>query len=278
MSASTSTATKIAREYYNSSDADRFYAEVWGGEDIHVGLYQSADESIKTASRRTVDTMADRLTGIDRSSVVMDIGSGYGGAARRLVERFGCRVICVNLSEAENQRNRQLNREQGLEDQIDVIDGSFEELPSEPQSIDAVWSQDAILHAGNRCRVLQEVDRVLRSGGQFVFTDPMQSNDCPEGVLDPILARIHLADLGSPKFYCGVASDLGWTDRGFEDHTDQLTAHYSRVLAITEERGDELSKVISEDYLNRMKQGLKHWIEGGRVGHLSWGIFSFTKP
>ena len=49
-------------------------------------------------------------------------------------------------------------------------------------------------------------------------------------------------------------------------------------MVITEERGDELSKVISEDYLNRMKQGLKHWIEGGRVGHLSWGIFSFTKP
>ncbi len=278
MSAGADTATRIAREYYNSSDADRFYAEVWGGEDIHVGLYQSPDESIKVASRRTVDTMADRLKGVDQSSVVLDIGSGYGGAARRLVERFGCRVICVNLSEAENERNRELNREQGVDDRIKVIDGSFEELPVEPRSVDAVWSQDAILHAGNRCRVLQEVDRVLRSGGQFVFTDPMQSDDCPEGVLDPILARIHLADLGSPKFYRGVASDLGWKDLGFEEHTAQLTAHYGRVLAITEERGEELSKVISQDYLDRMKQGLKHWIEGGRVGHLCWGIFLFAKP
>ena len=278
MSSGMSTATRIAREYYNSSDADRFYAEVWGGEDIHVGLYQSDDESIKDASRRTVDHMADRLQGIDESSVVMYIGSGYGGAARRLVERFGCRVICVNLSEAENQRNRELNQEQGVADKIDVIDGSFEDLPAEDKSIDAVWSQDAILHAGNRCRVLQEVDRVLRPGGQFVFTDPMQSNDCPEGVLDPILARIHLADLGSPKFYCGVAEDLGWRDNGFEDHTKQLSTHYGRVLAITESRSEELSKVISEDYLKRMKDGLKHWVEGGRVGHLSWGVFSFTKP
>ena len=200
-----------------------------------------------------------------------------GGAARRLVERFGCRVICVNLSEAENSRNRQLNREQGVDDRIEVIDGSFEDLPVDSDSVDAVWSQDAILHAGNRRRVLQEVDRVLRDGGQFVFTDPMQSDDCPDGVLDPILARIHLSDLGSPQFYRGVAKDLGWSDLGFEDHTNQLTNHYSRVLAITEERTEELSKVISEDYLKRMKQGLRHWIEGGRVGHLAWGIFSFAK-
>ena len=29
-----------AREYYNSDDADKFYYDVWGGEDIHIGLYE----------------------------------------------------------------------------------------------------------------------------------------------------------------------------------------------------------------------------------------------
>ena len=270
-------ATQVARDYYNSDDADRFYAEVWGGEDIHIGMYRSTDESIKDASRRTVDHLADRLGGIGASSVVLDIGSGYGGAARRLVERFGCRVICVNLSEAENERNREINERRGLAEKIEVIDGSFEELPSGRASVDAVWSQDAILHAGNRCRVMQEVDRVLRGGGQFVFTDPMQSNDCPVGVLKPILARIHLADLGSPRFYQGVAADLGWRDEGFEDHTNQLTAHYSRVLAVTESRTSELTDIISADYLARMKAGLRHWIEGGKLGHLCWGVFAFSK-
>lgn len=277
MSAEPNAATQVARDYYNSDDADRFYAEVWGGEDIHIGMYRTADESIKEASRRTVDHMADRLNGIGESSVVMDIGSGYGGAARRLVERFGCQVICINLAEAENERNRQLNQEYGVANRIQVIDGSFEELPSQPQSIDAVWSQDAILHAGNRCRVLQEVDRVLRPGGQFVFTDPMQSDNCPEGVLEPILARIHLADLGSPGFYQGVAADLGWSDLGFEDHTNQLTNHYSRVRQVTEARTSDLSKNISPEYLARMKAGLQHWIDGGENRHLCWGVFSFQK-
>ena len=121
----TCAATQTARDYYNSPDADRFYAQVWGGEDIHVGIYREADEPIKQASRRTVEQLAERLQApaicvegvciegrdpgaqaqcpaISADSVVLDIGSGYGGAARRLVERFGCRLTCVNVSEAEN--------------------------------------------------------------------------------------------------------------------------------------------------------------------------------
>lgn len=277
MSSSANAATKIARDYYNSSDADRFYAEVWGGEDIHVGLYESKDEQIKVASRRTVDHLADRLTGVDENSTVLDIGSGYGGAARRLVERFGCKVICVNLSDAENERNRVLSKDSGMSDKIEVHDASFEDIPLDDGSVDAVWSQDAILHSGNRSQVLAEVNRVLKPGGQFVFTDPMQADDCPAGVLDAILARIHLPDLGCPRFYKTVASDLGWKDLGFENRTEQLVNHYTRVLETTESLESQLSGKISDEYIARMKAGLKHWIDGGHKGYLSWGVFLFQK-
>ena len=278
MSATSDQATETARQYYNSSDADRFYATIWGGEDIHVGLYESADEPIKDASRRTVDHLIDRLEGIDSSWKVLDVGAGYGGAARRMVERYGCRVVCVNLSEAENERNRTLNRAAGVDDKIEVIDASFEELPLADTTFDAVWSQDAILHAGDRRQVLREVDRVLKPGGLFVFTDPMRADDCPEGVLDPILARIHLSDLGSPGFYKSVAEELGWRDLGFEDRTDQLARHYARVLETTEARAGELAGEVSDEYIERMKAGLKHWVDGGQKRHLAWGMFLFSKP
>jgi len=280
-------ATQTARTYYNSQDADRFYAEVWGGEDIHVGLYRSESESIKDASRRTVEHLAERLVSasndhddvkpIGSGSVVLDLGSGYGGAARYLVNRFGCRVVCMNLSEAENARNREWNQREGLADRIEVIDGSFQSLPIEDGSIDFVWSQDAILHSGDRRGVLGEVHRVLRPGGSFVFTDPMQSDGCRAGTLVPILARIHLTDLGSPDFYRRVAADLGWHDRGFEDHSAQLVAHYSRVLETTRSLEGELSKTISSEYLGQMKTGLGHWVDGGRRGDLVWGVFLFSK-
>nr|MBA2442576.1 SAM-dependent methyltransferase [Rubrobacter sp.] len=31
----------------------------------------------------------------------------------------------------------------------------------------------------------------------------------------------------------------------------------------------------SQEYIDRMKKGLGHWVDGGRGGHLAWGIFHF---
>jgi len=270
-------ATTTARDYYNSADADTFYAEVWGGEDIHVGLYEHDDEPIADASRRTVDHMADRLGDVPASATILDIGAGYGGAARRLVERFGCRVICLNLSEAENERNRAQSAEAGMSDKIDVLDGSFEDVPLDDEAVDYVWSQDAILHSGDRERVLREADRVMKPGARFVMTDPMRADDCPEGVLDPILVRIHLPDLGSPGFYKEQAKELRWENLGFEDMTHQLARHYTRVLETTEREAPRLQGRISDEYIERMKAGLRHWIEGGHNAHLAWGVFLFRK-
>ena len=39
-----------ARTYYNSSPADNLYYTVWGGNDIHIGLYALPTESIAAAS------------------------------------------------------------------------------------------------------------------------------------------------------------------------------------------------------------------------------------
>ena len=271
------TATKTARDYYNSEDADLFYAEVWGGEDIHIGLYQQPDESIFDASRRTVEHMASRPRRPAAQTRVLDIGSGYGGAARFLASEFGCRVTALNLSEVENARHRTKNRQAGLEHLVEVVDGSFEDVPADDATFDLVWSQDAILHSSRRSTVLEEVQRVLKKGGEFVFSDPMQADDCPEGVLQPILDRIHLESLGSPSFYRRESLRLGLSEVAFEDLTHQLTAHYGRVLQETERRESELSDRISGEYLARMRKGLGHWVEGGHQGHLVWGIFHFRK-
>lgn len=269
---------EIARDYYNSDDADNFYAIVWGGEDIHVGMYESPDESIFDASRRTVEHMAARVPGLGASTRVLDVGAGYGGAARYLAHAFGCKVVALNLSEVENERDRTMNKEQGVDHLIEVVDASFEEVPYPDESFDVVWSQDAILHSGDRVKVLEEVVRVLRPGGWFVFTDPMAADDCPPGVLTPILERIHLESLGSPGWYVDTLRSLGLVDHGYQDHAHQLTNHYSRVLKELERRRPDLEGHVSDDYITRMKKGLGHWIEGGRNGYLAWGVFLLGKP
>ena len=269
----------VAEKYYDSKNADEFYHTVWGGEDIHIGMYEKPNSPIiREASKITVSKMADELGGVTAATNILDIGAGYGGAARYLAKRFGCKVTCLNLSEVENRRNKIKNQEQNLDHLIEVVKGNFEELPFKDGSFDLVWSQDAILHSGHKDKVFQEVARILRKGGQFVFTDPMQSDDCPEGVLQPILDRIHLNQLGSVKMYKALAQEVGLSPIKMIEMPEQLVNHYSSVLNnLSKEEATLLSNGCEQEYVDKMKMGLKHWIKGGNSNYLNWGILKFEK-
>ncbi|MGE3245011.1 MAG: methyltransferase domain-containing protein [Beijerinckiaceae bacterium] len=268
-----------AEDYYDSDSADEFYKNIWGGEDIHIGLYAAPDEAIAPASRRTVETMAAELAGIGASGRVLDLGAGYGGSARYLAKTYGCKVVCLNISETQNARNVQLNREHGLDDLVSVVHGDFEHIGMEDASFDYVWSQDAILHSGNRTRVLDEVKRVLKPGGLFVFTDPMQSDGCPDGVLQPILDRIQLSTLGSFAFYRKELAARGFEEVRVQDLTHQLRNHYNRVREELLANREQAAQWSGETYVANMDRGLKHWVDGADKGWLSWGIMTFRlKP
>ena len=276
-----STATKnttvdTAQDYYNSTPADEFYFKIWGGEHIHVGIYNHSKESIKDASPRIVHLMASKLK-LNSDTKLLDLGSGYGGAARYLTKKYGCQVTCLNLSETQNERNESLNKKNRLDHLITVMEGNFEDIPFSDNSFDVVWSQDAIVHSGNREQVLSEVDRVLMETGDFIFTDLMQTYDCPKSVLKPVLERIHLDSLGSFGFYVEQARKLDVKEIRVQDLSEHLTTHYQRVMEETIDRYDEMVETCGKEYIDKMIQGLKHWVEAGENEYLSWGIIHMDK-
>jgi len=276
--ADTSAVVDTTEAYYDSEDADSFYERIWGGEDIHIGLYESPDDDIAEASARTVETMADRLDPLSAEARVLDLGAGYGGSGRHLARRFGCHVTCLNLSERQNRRNAQLNAAQGLDDRVAVEHGNFETLDFPDDAFDVVWSQDAFLHSGRRRRVLEEAVRVLAPGGQLLFTDPMQADDCPPDVLGAVYERIHLDSMGSFAFYRKVASDLGLEEVACVDLSQQLRNHYARVRAELERQRETLARSVSEAYVERMLAGLTAWVDAADRGWLAWGILHFRRP
>lgn len=275
--ANRSAAEVTAETYYDGDDADNFYEKVWGGEDIHIGIYDEPDITIPDASHKTVKLMADQLENVGENTHVIDLGAGYGGSARYLAKRFGCKVTCLNISERQNDRNRKLNKEQGLDERINVVHGSFEEIPEDDGTMDLVWSQDSFLHSGRRRKVLEEIDRVLVRGGELIFTDPMQTDDCPEGVLQPVYDRLELDSLGSFKWYREQLADLGFTEIDCLPMVEHLRNHYNNVGTELASRQSEFVGDISADYLSRMLVGLKNWVDAADNGYLAWGILHFRK-
>ncbi len=274
------TATEIQGQgeaYYDSDDADAFYSMIWGGEDIHVGCYENTRE-IGAASAETGERMIAKLPNLDSGTAVLDLGAGYGGSARRLAGEYGCSVTTLNISEAQNDTNRYKNRRAVLEERIQVLHGSFDDVPAPDNSFDVVWSQDAILHAPNRLRVLQEAFRVLKPGGELVFTDPMQADDVRDGELRAVYDRLNLIDLGSMRFYREAAQAVGFDVLEQSDLVHNLRTHYDRVRQELEARRAELERKSSNEYLDKMLVGLKNWVEAADGGHLAWGIQHFRKP
>lgn len=267
---------RTAQEYYDSEDADTFYRTVWGGEDIHVGIYRDEAEDIFAASRRTVATMADRLFGlVTPRTRIVDIGSGYGGSARYLADRFDCQVDCVNISPVQNRYAREKNEAWGLAEKVTVVDGSFEDLPYDADTFDVAWAQDCILHSGNREKVVEEVARVMKPGGVFIFTDPMQAPEAPPDALQPVLDRIHLDTMGSFAFYREAGAEVGLEETLAADYTPHMVTHYSRVRDVLESRLDEIGDVVSDGYIENMMRGLGHWVDAGSKGLLNWGILEY---
>ncbi|MFI0742946.1 SAM-dependent methyltransferase [Streptomyces sp. NPDC021100] len=270
---------EATRRYYETRDVDAFYDAVWGGEDIHTGSYEREGEPVADASRRTVERLsahlADRL-GPGRRA--LDLGSGYGGTARYLAGRFGCRVVALNLSEAQNARHRKTNTERGLDGLVDVVTGSFHDVPYADGEFDAVCSLEALCHSDDRARALAEAARVLAPGGALAFTDVMAAEGTPDEALRPVVARLGVDALATPSFYRERLTALGLEDVGFDDHSEQLVRHYVRLTEETESRKDTLRDLISPDYLQGLLLNLPLWVDAARSGRLRWGIFHARRP
>ncbi|MGW1074394.1 SAM-dependent methyltransferase [Streptomyces sp. NPDC002537] len=269
------TGEDATRRYYESGDVDAFYAAVWGGEDIHTGIYADAREPIADASRRTVERLADRFDGVlGPGATVLDLGSGYGGTARHLARRFGCRVIALNLSEAQNERHRALNAERCPAARIEVVTGSFHAVPYPDGHVDAVCSLEALCHSDDRARALSEAARVLRPGGALAFTDIMAAEDASPESLHPAVSRLGVDALATASFYLRQLAELSLEAVEFDDRSDQLITHYDRLLDETERRSAELRGIISPAYVDGLLENLPLWAKAAHDRRIRWGIMS----
>ncbi|KAL8717873.1 MAG: hypothetical protein Q9225_004926 [Loekoesia sp. 1 TL-2023] len=230
------------------------------------------------------ETLSASGSPITSRTHILDLGAGYGGAARFLTKRYGCRITCLNLSAVQNERNVSMNQEAGLDNLIKVIEGSFEDLPKEVEErgpFDVVWSQDSFLHSSDRGRILDEIAKVLspKEDGRVVFTDLMAKEDAfekqPE-LMRAMMARLHLESLATVGFYRAEFARKGFRDLGYWDGVENFGTHYARV-------GEELEgkrkkgemRGVDQGVIEKQAVGMRNWVRAAEEGCVDWGIFCF---
>ncbi|HEY1866560.1 MAG TPA: class I SAM-dependent methyltransferase [Candidatus Acidoferrales bacterium] len=138
---------------------------------------------VASAAANVDGTLADRD--------VIEIGSGRGGGAVHIAQRFGPRrMVALDFSSAATALARELHANAGAV--VEFMQGDAEDLPFAAASFDVVLNVESAHCYGSLTRFLENVHRVLRRDGILAFADFVSRRN---GARDRLLATLAEAPL-----------------------------------------------------------------------------------
>jgi sarcosine/dimethylglycine N-methyltransferase len=176
---------------------------------FHTGGFKASRELQELAQIRAEDR-------------VLDIGAGLAGAARMLAHSPGCRVDCIELTSDYCAGAALLNRLTGLDDRIEVHQGSALDLPFPDDTFDAAWMQNVGMNIADKQKLYAEVCRVLKPGGRFAFQE-MSAGEAAT-IYFPLPWATDPADsfLISAEEMHALLGECGFVAEIFEDASDMI--------------------------------------------------------
>lgn len=224
---------------------------------FHTGGFSASVELLELAQIRAEDH-------------VLDVGAGLGGSARLLASTRGCRVDCIELSPDYCVGAVLLNRLTGLDDRIEVHEGSALDLPFPDASFEVVWMQNVGMNIADKPRLYAEVCRVLRPGGRFAFQELAAGDVATSYFPLPWATDPGDSCLVSAEKMRSLLGESGLTAELFEDTSD---AHLGRSTAnATPAAPGQLGLAVFVENLAQKAGNARRSLEEGQV-RLVRGIF-----
>jgi arsenite methyltransferase len=154
------------------SDAARFLL----GDSFHPGGLELTEELAM-------------LLQLSSATAVLDVASGKGTTAFFLVERFGCTVTGIDLSEQNVLEARHEASIRGLNHLVEFRQADAEALPFYGETFDAIICECAFCTFPSKRVAASEFERVLKAGGRIGISD-ITKDGSPLPGLDGLLAWI----------------------------------------------------------------------------------------
>lgn len=141
----------------------RWYRSIWG-DHLHHGWWLDGTETLEQAKCGLVREVASRA-GINEASRTCDVGCGYGGTARMLVEEFGAQVTGVT----DSSEQFRILTELGLRNP-GFLRADWLDHPLPDGAFDVVLAIESTPHFTDPARGISEMARVLACGGRLAIS------------------------------------------------------------------------------------------------------------
>ncbi|HVY06106.1 MAG TPA: methyltransferase domain-containing protein [Burkholderiales bacterium] len=172
-----------------------------------------------------VDALAQRAN-IHVGSQVADFCAGLAGPARYLAHKYGAILTCVEINPHRAPAAADLTSRVGLAQRVRVVRADVMRVPLAAESMDAVISQEALLHVPDKRAALSEAFRVLRRGGRIAFTDWAEHRPLDAADAESMWRGIAAQSVQSFTGYAQMLGEIGFRDVRAED----LTADWGKIL------------------------------------------------
>jgi len=252
--------TEVTQEFLDTAQYQTVsilqYEAVYGEDFVSPGGYAMAVELIENLDLAT-------------NSRVLDIGCGLGGSAFVMASEFDLTVDGIDLSKNMLAIANEKLTAHGLSDRIDFEWGDCLQL-DRPGYYDAAYSRDVFLHIEDKARLFSVLEKLLRPGGQLLFTDYCCGAK-PWGEEFSAYVEERGYYLHTLPDYAGLISKAGFKQVEFKDLTDR----FINILQSDLEKIGGLDLVESDRI--KLQQSWSQKVARAKTGDQRWGLFTAVK-
>ncbi len=264
------------KEYdFSVDDVSAVYAgpggklwELLMGEQIHVGGAEQTDYLAKKAG---IDVRDSNLT-------LLDVCCALGGPARYLVERYGIRVVGVDVTPEMVVEAQKRTIGKPYKGKIEYRYGSALDLPAHAESFDIVWGQDAWCYVRDKKRLIEEATRVLKTDGTLAFTDWIWgSAQAPPNEADFLMGFMVFPNLQTRHGYANLIREVGLKLIEQEDLSANFAQHLDQYLVILRKHKRNIVEGFGENLYNTAEKGILAWSKAAHEKKVGRGLWIATK-
>jgi sarcosine/dimethylglycine N-methyltransferase len=242
--------------------------ELLMGEQIHVG---GPDQT---------DVLAKKV-GLDKDEDVylLDICSALGGPARHLAEKYGTKVVGLDITPEMVEEAKKRTEGKSYADKIEYRLGSALDIPAHANTFDVVWGQDAWCYIRDKPRLIEEANRVLKPEGILGFTDWIWGSfEAPVYDADYLMEFMVFPEMQTLEGYSNLIENVHMKLKEKEDLSEDFANHMDIYVSILQKNKENIIVGFGKELYDEAERGILAWQKAAHNKWVSRGLWIAKKP